>query len=233
MTLGHVEFGVLPIESSVSGPVAETHDLLFDSALAAFAQTILPIRHLLVAPGPVPLDELRVIRSHPAALEQCRRLLSGLPDAAVVAAATTADAARIVSEEGDPTQAAITSMRAVELFGLHVLEHDVGDHPEAFTRFFAIATHLRLEREHGVPYRTSFSFVTDHRPGSLHSALEPFARLEVDLHQLVSRPIPHTPWRYRFDAVLAGHPLDDRVRQALAEAGARTRRLLVSGIYPE
>ena len=81
----------------MSGPVAETHDLLFDSALAAFAQTILPIRHLLVAPGPVPLEELRVIRSHPAALEQCRRLLSGLPDAAVVAAATTADAARIVS----------------------------------------------------------------------------------------------------------------------------------------
>jgi chorismate mutase / prephenate dehydratase len=114
-----------------------------------------------------------------------------------------------------------------------VLEHDVGDHPEAFTRFFAIATHLRLEREEGVPYRTSFSFVTDHRPGSLHSALEPFARLEVDLHQLVSRPIPQTPWRYRFDAVLAGHPLDEPVRHALGDAQSRTRRLLVSGIYPE
>ena len=232
VSLGHVEFGVLPIESSVSGPVAETHDLLFDSALAAFAQTILPIRHLLVAPGPIRLDELRVIRSHPAALEQCRRLLSGLPNASVVAASTTADAARIVSEERDPAQAAITSMRAVELFGLHVLEHDVGDHPEAFTRFFALATHLRLDRA-DVPYRTSFSFVTDHRPGSLHAALEPFARLEVDLHQLVSRPIPQTPWRYRFDAVLAGHPTDDAVRVALEEARTRTRRLVVSGIYPE
>jgi len=230
--LGHVELGVLPIESSVSGPVAETHDLLFDSPLAAFAQTILPIRHLLVAPGPIPLGELRVIRSHPAALEQCRRLLSGLPDAAVVAAATTADAARIVSEEGDATQAAITSMRAVELFGLHVLEHDVGDHPEAFTRFFAIATYLRLKRDQDVPYRTSFSFVTDHRPGSLHSALEPFARLEVDLHQLVSRPIPHTPWRYRFDAVLAGHPLDPIVRETLQEIRASTRQLRLFGSYP-
>ena len=174
-----------------------------------------------------------MIRSHPAALEQCRRLLSGLPDAAVVAAATTADAARIVSEEGDPTQAAITSMRAVELFGLHVLEHDVGDHPEAFTRFFAIATHLRLEHEHGVPYRTSFSFVTDHRPGSLHSALEPFARLE-------SRP---SPARLAADPAHAlALPLRRGARWASARrpssSGARrsrdrTRHLLVSGIYPE
>jgi prephenate dehydratase len=75
--------------------------------------------------------------------------------------------------------------------------------------------------------------VTDHRPGALHRALEPFARLGVDLHQLTSRPIPHTPWRYRFDAVLAGHPSEERVRQALAEARAETRRLLVSGVYPE
>jgi prephenate dehydratase len=222
---------VLPIESSVSGPVAETHDLLFESALGVVAQTVLPIRHLLAAPAEVALDELRVIRSHPAALEQCRRLLAALPRAAAIAAATTADAARIVAEEGDPTHAAITSARAVELYGLAVLDHDAGDHPEAYTRFVAVATRLELEHDESAAYRTSFSFVTDHRPGALHDALEPFARLEVDLHQLVSRPIPHTPWRYRFDAVLAGHPLESHVRRALAEASARTRRLLVSGVY--
>jgi prephenate dehydratase len=227
----HVELGVLPVESSVSGPVAETHDLLFDSPLGVVAQAILPIRHQLAGPAPIALHELRIVRSHPHAIEQCRRLLASLPQAAAVAAATTADAARIVAEEGDPTHAAITSPRAVELYGLVVLDHDAGDHPEAFTRFVAIATHLRLDRDENGTYRTSFSFVTDHRPGALHDALEPFARLEVDLHHLSSRPIPQTPWRYRFDAVLAGHPLDPRIRQALAEASSRTRRLLVSGIY--
>jgi prephenate dehydratase len=229
----HVDLGVLPIESSVSGPVAETHDLLFDSPLGVVAQTILPIRHQLAGPAPIDLQGLRVVRSHPHALEQCRRLLASLPQAAAVAAATTADAARMVAEEGDPTHAAITSPRAVELHGLVVLDHDVGDHPEAFTRFVAVTTHLTLERDESSAYRTSFSFVTDHRPGALHDALEPFARLAVDLHHLSSRPIPQTPWRYRFDAVLAGHPLEPRIRQALAEASSRTRRLLVSGIYPE
>ena len=233
VALREVDLGVLPIESSVSGPVAETLDLLFDSPLGAIAQTILPIRHLLAGPAAVPIEELRIVRSHPAALEQCRNLLARLPAAAAVAAPTTADAARMVAEERDPTHAAITSLRAIELFDLHVLEHDVGDHPEAFTRFVAIATHIPLGRDDGVQYRTSFSFVTDHRPGALSHALEPFARLEVDLHQLASRPIPHTPWRYRFDAVLAGHPLDPSVRSALAEASSRTRRLAVSGVYAE
>jgi prephenate dehydratase len=231
--LGHFAFGVLPIESSVSGPVAETHDLLFESPLAIVAQTILPIRHLLVGPEEVPLEDVRIIRSHPAALEQCRNLLARLPQAAAIAAATTADAARMVAEERDPSHAAITSLRAVELHDLRVLEHDVGDHPEAFTRFVSIATHLQIDRDESSAYRTSFSFVTDHRPGALSHALEPFARLEVDLHQLVSRPIPHTPWRYRFDAVLAGHPLEPHVRQAIAEVTAQTRRLLVSGVYAE
>ena len=229
----HVDFGVLPIESSVAGPIAETHDLLFESPLAVVAQTILPIHHQLAGPAPVPLDELRIIRSHPAALEQCRRLLARLPQAAAIAAATTADAARIVKEEGDPTHAAITSPRAVDLYDLVVLEHDVGDHPEAYTRFVAVATHLDVTQDSSVAYRTSFSFVTDHQPGALHRALEPFARLGVDLHHLSSRPIPHTPWRYRFDAVLAGHPLDPTVRQALAEAAVATRHLLVSGIYTD
>jgi prephenate dehydratase len=229
----HVDAGVLPVESSVSGPVAETHDLLFESPLGVVAQTILPIRHQLAGPAPIDLQELRIVRSHPHAIEQCRRLLASLPQAVAVAAATTADAARTVAEEGDPSHAAITSPRAVEVYGLIVLDHDVGDHPEAFTRFVAIATHLRLDRDDGGTYRTSFSFVTDHRPGALHDALEPFARLEVDLHHLSSRPIPQTPWRYRFDAVLAGHPLEPRIRQALAEASSRTRRLLVSGVYPE
>jgi prephenate dehydratase len=231
--LGHVDHGVLPIENSIAGPVTETHDLLFESPLGVVAQTILPIRHLLVGCKDVALDEVRQIRSHPHALEQCRNLITRLPNALAVAASTTAEAARMVAADGDPTHVAITSMRAVELYDLIVLEHDVGDHPEAYTRFVAITTHIRMERDPAAGYRTSFSFVTDHRPGALHRALAAFAKHDVDLHQLTSRPIPHTPWRYRFDAVLAGHPLDPPVREALAEAIAQTRRLLVSGVYPE
>jgi prephenate dehydratase len=228
---GTIDVGVLPIESSLAGPVAETHDLLYDSPLAITGETVLPIRHFLVGPEKISLAQVRAVHSHPVALDQCRMLLAAMPDATLIAAATTADAAAYVAEHGDPTEVAIASERAARLHGLAVVAEDVGDHPEAFTRFVSVATHMRLD-VNGKPWRTAFSFVTDHQPGALHRAIEPFARHRIDLLQLVSRPIPQSPWRYRFDAVLAGHPLDGIVRATLAELRERTRLLRVFGSYP-
>jgi prephenate dehydratase len=228
---GTVAFGVLPIESSLSGPVAETHDLLYDSPLAITGEAVLPIRHCVVGPTEVALEEIRVVRSHPAALDQCRRLLAAMPGATVIAAATTTDAAAQVAAHADPKEVAIASERAARLYGLAVIAGDVGDHPEAYTRFVSVATHVRLDRG-GERWRTAFSFITDHQPGALHRAIGPFAGHGIDLVQLVSRPIPHSPWRYRFDAVLDGHPLDPDVRETLAEVGARARHLRVFGSYP-
>ena len=230
-TAGDVHFGVLPIESSLSGPVAETHDILHDSSLSITSETILPIRHCLAGPELVPLEQIKIVRSHPAALDQCRRLLAGMPWATAIAAATTADAASEVSERKDPTEAAIASERAATMYGLTVIAGDVGDHSEAYTRFVSVAPYTRLDRE-SETWRTAFSFVTDHQPGALHDAIEPFGRHRVDLVQLVSRPIPHSPWRYRFDAVLDGHPLDLVVRETLAEVTSLTLWLAVFGSYP-
>lgn len=227
---GSVEFGVLPIESSLVGPVAETHDLLYDSPLSITGETVLRIRHCLVGPEAVALERIRTIRSHPAALDQCRRLLAAMPWATAIAAGTTAEAAAHVAERDDTAEAAIASRRAAELYGLTVIAGDVGDHPEAYTRFVSVATYTRLDRDER--WRTAFSFVTDHRPGALHRAIEPFARHGIDMIQLVSRPIPQTPWRYRFDAVLEGHPLDAEIAGALAEMRRRVRRLKVFGSYP-
>ena len=230
-TRGEVDFGVLPIESSLAGPVAETHDLLYDSSLSITGETVLAIRHCLVGVEDVPLEAIRVVRSHPAALDQCRRLLAGMPWATAIAAATTADAAHEVADRKDPSEAAIASERAAQMYGLLVLAGDVGDHPEAYTRFVSIAPYTRIDRAPG-EWRTAFSFITDHEPGALHRAIEPFGRHSLDLVQLVSRPIPTTPWRYRFDAVLAGHPHDDVVTETLAEVSRLTRELRVFGSYP-
>jgi len=226
-----MDYGVLPMESSLVGPVAETHDLLYGSPLAITGETVLPIRHCLVGVEELPLEQIRVVHSHPVALDQCRLLLARMPWATAIAAPTTADAAAQVAAHGDPSEVAIASERAAALHGLTIIEADIGDHPEAYTRFVAVSTHMRLDRN-GAPWRTAFSFVTDHQPGALHRAIESFARNEIDLLLLVSRPIPQTPWRYRFDAVLTGHPLDPVVREALQEIRGRTRQLRVFGSYP-
>ena len=224
-----VEQGVLPIESSLVGAVSETHDLLHEHALSIVAEAVLPIQHCLLATGDVALEEIRVIRSHPSALEQCRQLLDGLPNAAVVPSSTTADAARETAESGDPTAAAIAGPEAAGLYGLVTLRDDVGDGP-AFTRFVSVAPYTWLGAERAEA-RTAFTFVTDHRPGALHAAITPFAVAGLDLVRLVSRPLPATPWSYRFDAVVAGHPLDPVVRGALDELAELARSHRVAGVY--
>ncbi|MDX6422903.1 MAG: prephenate dehydratase [Gaiellaceae bacterium] len=224
--------GVLPIESSIAGSVAETHDLLWEHPISIVAETSIPIKHLLVAREPLALADVRVVRSHPMGLEQCRGLLAKLDGVETIAASTTAAAAAQVAESSTPGEAAISSERAAEMYGLHVVAADVGDHPEAFTRFVAVAPYSRVDGTDHQGWRTAFSFVTDHRPAALFHAIEPFAAHGVDLLHLVSRPIPQSPFTYRFDAVLAGHPSDPVTRLALSEVRGRTRVVRIFGSYP-
>jgi prephenate dehydratase len=217
-------YGVLPIESSLAGAVAETHDLLYELDLSIVGETVQAIVHCLAAVEPVAVADVRVVRSHPTAFDQCRRELDGI---SLIPAATTADAARIVAQRGDPTEAALVSPAAAALYGLHVLADDIGDHA-AFTRFVTVATHSLVQV---VNPRIALSFVTDHRPGALHAAITPLAAAGLDLQRLVSRPLPETPFQYRFDAVVAGHPLDPTVRDALRALRSLTRELHVLGVY--
>jgi prephenate dehydratase len=225
---GEVELGVLPIESSLVGAIAETHDLLYDAPLSIVREATLPIRHCLVAPPGAELAAIRVVRSHPAAFDQCRALLARWEGVRAIASATTADAAHEVSLLGDPSVAAIASEDAAAAYGLEIVADDVGDR-DAFTRFVAVAPYTRVDGGEG--WRTALSFVTDHQPGALVRALGPFARHDLNLVQLVSRPLPESHFRYRFDVVLDGHVFDHDVRAALAEMRALTRRLRLFGSY--
>src|SRR6266542_4662024 len=102
---GRVAYGVLPIENSLAGPVAETHDLLYEAPLSIGAETSIPIRHHLVARELLAEGEVRVVRSHPVALEQCRGLLRRLKGVKAISAATTADAAAQVAASAAPGEA--------------------------------------------------------------------------------------------------------------------------------
>jgi prephenate dehydratase len=223
-----VAVGVLPIESSLIGPIAETHDLLYEAPLSIVREATLAIRHCVLGLPGATLERATVIRSHQAAFDQCRDLMHGIT-ARAIGAATTADAAREIKESGDPSQLAIASLEAAETYGLEIVADDVGDRPGAFTRFVAVAPYTQVAGGEG--WRTALSFVTDHQPGALYRALGAFARDDVNLVQLVSRPLPRSPWRYRFDVVLDGYVFDPKVRQALHDLRALTREIRLFGSY--
>jgi prephenate dehydratase len=223
-----VSMGVLPIENSLHGPVAETHDLLYEAPLSIVSEVTLPIVHCLVAKLPIQVSEVTTLRSNPVAFDQCREFVHAT-GVRCIPMSTTAEAAQTVAESDDPGEAAIASAEAAAHFGLHVISPDVGDHT-AFTRFVGIAPYTRVER--GPRWRTAFSFITDHQPGSLYHALGPFHRHGLNLVQLVSRPIPQSTFRYRFDVVLDGHPQDSGLQTALAEMREWTREIRIFGSYP-
>jgi len=223
-----IALGVLPIESSLIGPIAETHDLLFRAPLTIVREATLPIRHCLLGLPGATVEGAETILSHPAAFDQCRDLLADW-NVRCIPAATTADAAHEVANDGDPTQLALASLEAAETYGLELVADDVGDRPGAFTRFVALAPYTQIAHADG--WRTAISFVTDHQPGALFRALGPLARNNVNLVQLVSRPLPDSAWRYRFDVVLDGHVFDENVRPALQELRGQTRELRLFGSY--
>jgi prephenate dehydratase len=227
-TAAEVGLGVLPIESSLVGPIAETHDLLYQAPLSIVREATLPIRHCVLGLPGATLEDATVVWSHPAAFDQCRELLADL-NIKCVPAATTADAAHHVSVTADPAHVAIASPQAAEEYELVVIADDVGDKPYAFTRFVAVAPYTQVSGGEG--WRTALSFVTDHQPGALYRALGPLSRNDVNLVQLVSRPLPNSPWRYRFDVVLDGHVFDENVRPALTELRSLTRALRLFGSY--
>jgi prephenate dehydratase len=187
----------------------------------------LPIVHMLIAKTPIQATEVKTLRSKSEAFDQCREFVHA-SGARCLPAATTAEAAREVADSDDPTEAAIASAEAAARYGLHVIATDIGDHA-AFTRFVGIAPYTLVER--APRWRTALSFVTDHQPGSLYHALGPFHRHGLNLVQLVSRPIPQSTFRYRFDMVLDGHPQDEELQTALAEMREWTREVRIFGSY--
>jgi len=226
---GRVDVGVLPIENTLAGIVADTCDLIADGELPIVAETVIHIPHCLCGIAGSTTAGVRRIHSHPVALAQCRAFLNGSYEE--IGAPTTADAARIVAEQGDPSWAAIASPAAARRFGLEILESDISDHPDNMTRFVAIGRE-GLPIAEGVPWKTALRLVTGHQPGALHDAIEPFRYHGVNMVSLHSRPIPGEPWRYQFLIDIEGHRDDPQVGRALDDVRGRSALLVVLGSFP-
>jgi prephenate dehydratase len=226
---GEVDRAVLPIENSLAGLVPDTLTIIERGELSIVAEAVLHIPHCLVGIPGSTLEGVRTVHSHPMALAQCRARLTGYER---VGAQTTSDAARYVSQLGDPTVAAVASPLAAAQNGLEVLLPDISDHPENLTRFAALARYLRLDRYESGPWSTTLRMITGHEPGALHSAIEPFRYHRVNMTSLHSRPIMGQPWRYQFYIEIDGHRTDDSVLRALRDVGERTVFLETLGSYP-
>lgn len=228
---GEADLGMIPIENSVAGRVADIHHLLPTSKLFIVGEWFLPIRHQLVAVPGAKLEDIKTVESHVHALGQCRRIIRKFGLKPIVAG-DTAGAARIIAERGDKTCAAISSRLAAKIYGLDILAEDIEDEAHNTTRFVVLAREPRWAAQGSGKLVTTFVFRVRNLPAALYKALGGFATNGVNMTKLESYMVDGNFFATQFYADVEGHPEDRNLAFALDELKFFSREFRIVGVYP-
>jgi prephenate dehydratase len=230
---GKAELGMIPIDNSLAGRVADIHHLMPGSGLSIVAEWFLPVQHQLMAPEGASLKTIRTVESHVHALGQCRKIIRQLGVKAVVAA-DTAGAAREVAEAGDISRAALATALAAKIYGLQILKRNVADAKHNTTRFVVLARKPQWARRGKKPIVTTFLFEVRNIPAALYKALGGFASNGINMTKLESYMVNGSFSATQFYADVEGHPDDRPLKLALEELRffSRPKSFRILGVYP-
>ena len=223
---GRLEAGIVPVENSLEGAVTVVMDLLLRLDVVIVGEVNVPIRHCLVGRGE---GAVKVILSHPQALAQCRQYLrEHYPGAEIRTTGSTSHAAHLAQEF--PEMAAIAGADTAEKYGLQILAREIQDASDNVTRFIAAARKMAAATGRD---KTSLVIYLDRdRPGALFSILEVFAKHNINLTRIESRPSRKGLGDYYFYIDLEGHVDDSVVEQAITAIKEKAAMVRVLGSYP-
>lgn len=223
---GNSDFGLVPIENSTDGRIADTLDMFTRLPVRICGEVELEINHALL--GKCSRSEIKEVYSRPQALSQCRNWLAKhLPAARTVEVTSTSTAAQLAIEK--PGAAAIASLQAGVHYGLDILAERIEDNTGNVTRFAVIGN---MTPEKTGNDRTAIMFQTEHRFGALADALNVFKLNRVNLTWIESFPIPDSRRTYLFFVELVGHESDPRVNRCAQSLADHTLRLKILGSFP-
>lgn len=225
------DYVLAPMENSLAGSVHRSFDLLVESGLRIVGEVIIPIVHNLIGVPGATLERVASVESHPVALAQCEQFFIENPRLKRIPAEDTAGSVRKVMRAGDYTRAAIASKRAAELYDAAILQEHLEDDRENYTRFFLLAPSAAEPHDFPAADKISLVFQLAHKPGALHHALEPFARRNINMMKIESRPVHGRPWQYRFYLDLQAAAGDPEFAAALGELAQQAVELKVLGSY--
>ena len=228
---GEADLGMIPIENSVAGRVADIHHLLPASGLYIVGEWFLPVHHQLMAPRGARLSDVKTVESHVHALGQCRRIIRERGIRPIVSG-DTAGAARDIAERGDKTTAAIASRLAAGIYGLDILIEDIEDEAHNTTRFVMLAREEKWAPQGSGPLVTTFVFRVRNLPAALYKALGGFATNGVNMTKLESYMVDGNFFATQFYADVDGHPSDRGLAFALEELKFFSREFRIVGVYP-
>ncbi len=241
---GSVDFGMVPIENTLAGSVYQNYDNLTDfSDVEIVGAVRLRIQHALLGVKGSKLSDIKTIYSHPQAITQCSKFISSLNNCNIVESVSTATAAQMVSSLKDKSNAAIASAINASYYKMDVLQDDIEDDPENFTRFVIIKSTNTVDQNklkmisQNTKNVASIVFTTKNEPGALYNCLGVFQECKLNLTRLESRPVESQPWHYWFYADVI---ISDKEQQSLTyvqnvinKLKSITENVRLLGLYPE
>lgn len=228
---GKAKYGMIPIENSEAGRVAEIHYLLPKKEVSIVAEHFQRIEHHLLAPKGTKLEDIKHVYSHPQALMQCRKHIKEL-GLETHAYSNTAVAAEDVANWNDPTKAALASALAGELYGLDNIKPNMEDSDQNLTVFVTIAQEAIDPDPDKEQVLTSLLFRVRNIPAALYKAMGGFATNHVNFTKLESYIPGGTSQSAQFFVTFEGSPQERKVQLALEELGFFCREVKVLGVYP-
>ncbi|MGZ7066725.1 MAG: prephenate dehydratase [Methanobacterium sp.] len=224
----NVNLGVIPIENSIEGSVGLTLDLLVhDYDLKIIGEIILPISHKLLINPKSGIEDIETVYSHGQALSQCRKFIENM-NFKPIAASSTSMAAEMA--RGQKNAAAIGTGRAADLYGLKIAAENIQDYDENLTRFIILGRHLHEPTGHD---KTSIVFsMNEDRPGGLYEVLGAFAKCNVNLTKIESRPSKKKLGKYIFFIDFQGHTANIEVKNILNSIKNKVSYVKILGSYP-
>ena len=224
-----VPVGVVPVENSLEGSVNQTYDLFLMHNLKVSGEIVIRIAHCLIANPSTSLEKVKTVYSHPQALAQCRSFLERL-GSELIPTYDTAGSVKMLKEKGLKDAAAIASEKAAELYGMKILAREIEDTPTNYTRFFVIS---KKDSPITGKDKTSIIFAATHTPGALYHALGEFAKRDINLTKIESRPTRQKPWEYNFYLDFEGHGSEERCVAALKALEKYATFIKILGSYPK
>jgi prephenate dehydratase len=222
-----VDVAVVPIENSTEGSVNETYDLLVEKPLYVIGEIYQKIHHCLIINKNSSPDEISVVYSHPQALAQCRKYIQK-KHLESIPMYDTAGSVKFIKETRNASAAAIASKHAAQIYDMKVVEEDIEDNSNNFTRFLIISKRYDKKADDN---KISVIFSIPHNPGSLYSILQEFALRNINLTRIESRPTKNIPWEYYFFVDLEGNVNNDKISDSLLSVKSATIFFKLLGSY--
>ena len=192
---GLCKYGILPIENSTAGSINQVYDLMMNYNCSIVRSVRLKIDHQLLSKKGVKKSSIKEIISHDQAINQCAEYLKSLGNVKITSVANTAIAAKMVAESDRSDIAALSSNQCAKVYGLEVLDSNVQDQDNNYTRFICVSKDPEI---YAGADRTSVMLSIPHRPGSLFKILAQIFGAGVNLTKLESRPMPEKDFEFMF-----------------------------------